>query len=159
MRGRKKESVPPEPLDAILEKTISRLGLKKSSDQWKAVHLWPKIVGKEIARLSRPLYVTDGILFVGTPSSSWAHELDFQKKEILKRLEAGLGGGIIRDIRFYSTLWKEGDAPAAVSRPVALDAGEMAFVAEISCGIESEQLKRAVEKMVTRWLAREKSRR
>jgi predicted nucleic acid-binding Zn ribbon protein len=137
-----------ESLGSLLEKTVSRFGLKKKSDQWKVVQQWPFIVGETLAKLSRPVSIRDGVLFVAVPSSTWAQELDFQKNEILKRISALFDKDLIQDIRFFSSSWKEKkefDNPKEAS----LSQEEKKIVEAMCQEIENPRLKPVIKKWLT----------
>ena len=85
MRKRKTRQL--STVDGALQSAFTRLGLSGKLAQQRALVIWPEVVGPQIAAATRPLHVRDGILFVATKSSTWAHELIFRKAAIL----AGLG--------------------------------------------------------------------
>ena len=93
-----------ESLDNLLEKTLKKLRLEKPAREWKAVHLWEKIVGEKIARFSKAVRAENKILYVSVSSSSWCSELDFQKPKILKKIAEEIGENVITDIRFFSSV-------------------------------------------------------
>ena len=63
-----------------------------------AIAYWAEAVGPEAAASSIAETVRDGVLFVRTKSSVWSHELTLLKPQILKKLNARLGGVLIKDI-------------------------------------------------------------
>ena len=58
----------------------------------EVAHLWPQVVGPEIAANATPVYVGRGRLVVSTSSSAWAQTLHLMSEDILARLNEGLGG-------------------------------------------------------------------
>ena len=85
---------------SALDGAFARLGLSGRLAQHRAVAVWPELVGSQVAAATRALGVRDGVLFVATKSSTWAHELILRKRPILQSLNKALGGSIISDIRF-----------------------------------------------------------
>ena len=69
-------------------------------NQQQAVNIWPKIVGKKIAENTTAQDVEHGVLIVRVASPIWAQELQFQKKEVLFKINSALGKNTIKDIRF-----------------------------------------------------------
>ena len=87
-------------LDSILKKLMRDIGIDQKIEQSRAIIIWPKIVGKRIAEVSKPEKVVNGILFVRVKSAVWRSELVFMKYKILNKLEKELGKNVVNDIRF-----------------------------------------------------------
>ena len=64
------------------------------------MNIWPKTVGKKIAENTTAQDVEHGVLIVRVASPIWAQELQFQKKEVLFKINSALGKNTIKDIRF-----------------------------------------------------------
>ncbi len=62
--------------------------------------LWTAAVGDHIARNASPVLVRGGVLHVNVTSSVWVQELHFLRDMLLEKLNAGLSGQKITDIRF-----------------------------------------------------------
>ena len=62
--------------------------------------LWETAVGTTIARKTRPQALKGTVLIVHVASSSWTHQLQFSKKELIDRINQTLGKTLIHDIRF-----------------------------------------------------------
>lgn len=116
--------------------------------QWRAVHLWPQIVGESIAKIAVPRYVMNGTLFVGTASSAWANELDFRKPEILSLIHKHLGEESIRDLRFQSISWKKEEADFKPRKPAKLTPSEMIQIHKLTERIENVKVRKAFEKVL-----------
>ncbi len=101
--GRKCEvpsSRQPLRLGAVLDPLVQRLGIATRVRQEQAVFLWPDVAGRSIARKTRAVYARDGILFVNTDSSTWAHQLTLMKSTFLQGYRERLGSDIIKEIHF-----------------------------------------------------------
>jgi hypothetical protein len=61
---------------------------------------WPRLVGEDVARSSRPRELRDGALVVVTRSSAWSHQLSFLAEEILARLRALPSSPAVSRLRF-----------------------------------------------------------
>jgi len=85
-----------EALSGYLEKA----GLAEKVAAATVVPDWDDRVGEQIAEVTRPLRVTDGVLWVAVRSSAWLMELKMMESEILKRLNAGRKRGRVDRIRF-----------------------------------------------------------
>ena len=62
--------------------------------------LWESAVGTTIARNTRPEALKGNVLIVNVASSSWTHQLQFSKKELIDRINQTLKQTLINDIRF-----------------------------------------------------------
>lgn len=90
----------PRRLDEALGSFLRRSGLDEKVEQAGAVTDWAERVGDNIARVTRPIRVTDGTLLVAVRSSAWLMELRMMERQILQRLNAGVERGTIHGIRF-----------------------------------------------------------
>lgn len=61
---------------------------------------WPELVGPGIAAVTRPLRVSEGVLFVAVSSSPWMMELNMMKGDIMRRINAGKRQGRIQQVVF-----------------------------------------------------------
>lgn len=75
---------------------------------------WPAIVGKDIAKHSRPHEINGDTLLIATRSSAWTQQLSFLSETVLRRVAEHVHVGGISKIRFR--VGKVGGAPA---RPAA----------------------------------------
>ena len=89
-----------KPIKTVLNTYLFKTGLDVGVNQQQAVNIWPKIVGKKIAENTTAQDVEHGVLIVRVASPIWAQELQFQKKEVLFKINAALGKKTIKDIRF-----------------------------------------------------------
>lgn len=142
-----------------LDAAFARLGLSGRVAQQRAVTLWSDVVGPQIAASTRAVSVRDGILFVATKSSTWAHELIFRKKAIMEAFERELGKGVLTDIRFqargYSDAGEEEEESQRAPAPdpsewsrIALTEADRATVAETIEGISDPDLRAHMERVL-----------
>ena len=89
-----------KPIKTVLNTYLFKTGLDVGVNQQQAVNIWPKIVGKKIAENTTAQDVEHGVLIVRVASPIWAQELQFQKKEVLFKINAALEKKTIKDIRF-----------------------------------------------------------
>ena len=87
-------------IEAALKKLLKTSGLKKAVSQQNAMDLWPKILGKIASKNTEPVSIEHGILTVRTKTPVWRQELQFQKKQIIEKLNKKLNEKVIKDIRF-----------------------------------------------------------
>ena len=84
----------------MLNTYLFKMGLDVGVNQEQAVNIWPTAVGEKIAENTTVQDVKHGVLFVRANSPVWAQELQFQKKEVLFKINSALGKKTIKDIRF-----------------------------------------------------------
>ena len=89
-----------EQLNKILAGILKEYGIEKQVKEAEALNIWQEEIGVRIARVTEPLKVADGKLFVKVKSSSWRSELILLKPAILNKINKRLGKLIIKDIVF-----------------------------------------------------------
>jgi predicted nucleic acid-binding Zn ribbon protein len=90
-----------KPIHSALDELISSLGIKKKLQEYDAVTYWDSVVGKQIATMTTPLRITQGVLFVHVKTSTWRNELTLRKKEITEKLNRIIGFNVVKDIKFH----------------------------------------------------------
>lgn len=89
-----------EPLGAVIDSLTNTLGIKSRLQEYEAVVQWEGIVGERIARMTTASRIVKGILFVKVKTSTWRNELNVRKKEIIEKINRGIGGEVVKDIKF-----------------------------------------------------------
>ena len=79
---------------------FERLGLAESFYEQEPLLLWPQVAGPQISRLTRPLRVRQGVLYVEAANHAVAQQLSLLKDAYLSKLNALLGEPRLRDLRF-----------------------------------------------------------
>ena len=67
------------------------------TDIWR---LWDQVVGETIAPNARPAAFKGDLLIVHVSSSTWIHQLQFLKNDLIVKLNAALGKPLIQEIKF-----------------------------------------------------------
>ena len=62
--------------------------------------LWDKAVGATIAQNARPAAFKGKLLIVHVISSTWIHQLQFLKNDLMAKINDALGKPLIREIKF-----------------------------------------------------------
>ncbi len=62
--------------------------------------LWDDAVGEAIAANAQPVAFKGDLLLVHATSSTWIHQLQFLKADIISKLNAALGKPMIAEIKF-----------------------------------------------------------
>jgi predicted nucleic acid-binding Zn ribbon protein len=61
---------------------------------------WDRAVGDGIAKNARPKAFKGKLLLVNVTSSTWMHQLQFLKKDIIKQINHALGKELVEEIKF-----------------------------------------------------------
>ena len=122
------------------------------------VAAWPRVVGETLAANAWPARIArDGTLHVAASSSVWAFELGQLEGEILPRLREVLGKAAPRRLKFAPGPLPEAAPPASerLRPPLPDPTLEQAHEAQSwAAAIESEELRKTVEKAARASLAR-----
>jgi predicted nucleic acid-binding Zn ribbon protein len=90
----------PEVAASILERLAGRMGIANRLESEKAVVLWERAVGENIARRARAMDIRSGILFVAVDNSVWLQELSLMKEVVIERVNSLVGRDVVEDIVF-----------------------------------------------------------
>jgi hypothetical protein len=86
-------------LPQILEEMTGRYRWEPARVLRDLYRLWHEAVGPEVARHTRILGFSRGVLVVGVPSTVWGQELQLLKPAIMERIRHLIPGGLIKDLR------------------------------------------------------------
>ena len=87
-------------ISGALKKLIKTAGLEKGIAQQKALEIWAETVGETVSKNTEPTAIEHGILSIKTATPAWRQELQFQKIQIIEKLNKKLNKKLIKDIRF-----------------------------------------------------------
>ncbi len=96
MKGNKLKE--PELLGTVLKKLFKRYDLSDGIQQQDALELWKEVAGEKIAGISTAVSIEHGRIFVEVDNNVWRQEIQFQKKDFIKRFNEKLGNNSIKDI-------------------------------------------------------------
>ena len=88
------------PVGGLIEDILSSLrpeSDKKMMGIWK---VWARVVGEKTASQAQPEAFKGGLLIVKVAGSVWAQQLQFQKADLIHKLNTALEDELVRDIRF-----------------------------------------------------------
>lgn len=91
----------PERIGDALSAYLKEAGLDERVVQAAVIPEWRALVGREIADVTEPLFVTaDATLFVGVKNNPWMTELQLMEPQILGALNADPNRPKVRRLRF-----------------------------------------------------------
>lgn len=99
-RSRKPSAGQPQLVGAIVSRYLDRSGLSAKVEAASVVPEWESLVGPQIAAVTEPQRVSEGVLIVAVRSSAWMMELNMMKGELMRRINAGRAAGRIRQLVF-----------------------------------------------------------
>jgi len=90
----------PQLVGDLLSKFLQQSGMAPKVEAASVLTEWPELVGPQIAAVTAPQRISDGVLFVGVATSAWMMELNLMKGELLRRINAGKKEGKVNQIVF-----------------------------------------------------------
>jgi len=100
MMGRKKRKAEFVHIGSILGDVLQKYRHEMDVELVQVWQVWDNIVGEVIAQNAKPAAFKGQILLVHVTSSTWIHQLQFLKKEMIERLNNALGKPLIEDLKF-----------------------------------------------------------
>lgn len=88
------------PVGSLIEDIITNIrpeSDKKMMGIWK---VWRRTVGEKTAFYAQPEAFKGGLLIIKVAGSVWAQQLQFQKKDLIQKLNQALESELVKDIRF-----------------------------------------------------------
>ena len=82
-----------------MSKLVKDRGWRKPAAHAGLFARWPQLVGPEVAAHCRPVSCVDGELVVEAESSAWATQLRLFRAQLLARVAAEVGPGVVERIR------------------------------------------------------------
>jgi predicted nucleic acid-binding Zn ribbon protein len=83
----------------LLPGVLKELGLEEKMEEGRLRQEWPRIVGEAIARRSRPVRVRGATLIVEVHNNVWMNEIQFHRREIVRKVSKEFPIMKIKDIR------------------------------------------------------------
>jgi len=87
-------------LGVALRDMVRRMGLSKPFAEYDVLTSWEECVGEQVAKVSTPERILNGVLFVHVSSAPWRAELSLRRGEIIQKINARAGTTVVRDIQF-----------------------------------------------------------
>jgi predicted nucleic acid-binding Zn ribbon protein len=84
----------------IIPNALKNYRRQPDSGMGKVWEIWNHAVGKMIAENATPSAFKGKLMIVNVSSSAWIQNLQFEKDEIIKKVNAGLGKRQVEDIQF-----------------------------------------------------------
>lgn len=89
----------PASLDKLLKTFIKRLPQRNELKRGMVLHVWPDVVGDQVAKATLDLsFESDGRLIVKVQSDAWRHEIHMNRFSITKKLNGRVGQDTVREL-------------------------------------------------------------
>jgi predicted nucleic acid-binding Zn ribbon protein len=102
----------PQPLGRLTSSIADRRGWSENVMHGTVFGCWPTVVGEEIASHAQPVSLNEGVLSVTAESTAWATQLRLMQHQVLIRIAATVGHGVVRQLRITGPTapnWRKGE--------------------------------------------------
>ncbi|WP_425471348.1 DciA family protein [Saccharothrix texasensis] len=89
----------PQPLGRLASRMAADRGWVERLAGGQVFARWPKLVGEDVAEHAKPVALSDGELTVQADSTAWATQLRLLQRDLLKRIAAGVGHGVVKQLK------------------------------------------------------------
>ena len=87
-------------IGSIIGDVLKQYGRKADGELIRVWQIWDDTVGAAIAANAQPAAFKGDLLLVHVTNSTWIHQLQFLKHDIISKLNAALGKPMITEIKF-----------------------------------------------------------
>jgi len=96
----KKDSAKFVHIGSVIEDVLKSYRREPDGELIQVWQVWDSIVGDVISKNAKPGAFKGRILLVYVSSSTWVHQLQFLKEEMIAKLNEALGKSLIDDLKF-----------------------------------------------------------
>lgn len=87
-----------EPIGEAIRNMLNAYRLTPKFDSTVVTESWERLVGVQIAKRTRKIYLKDAVLFVQFDSASISHDFSMYKSNVLDIFQKEFGKGVVREI-------------------------------------------------------------
>jgi hypothetical protein len=87
------------PLRAMLVEGARGWGLDHPVETGRVFSTWKELVGEQVAARCEPAGLAHGVLKVWAATPAWAAELRYLAPEVIRRVNAGVGAPVVREVK------------------------------------------------------------
>ena len=92
------DSRDPAPMSRIMDQFLADQGWQRESAVASLTHLWPEVVGPELAAHVQPASFEGGVLVVQADSTAWATQVRLLLPTLHKAIDEAVGKGVVERI-------------------------------------------------------------
>ncbi len=89
-----------QPLSKIIDSLFRDPKLRVHLQKGRVFGAWARVVGPQIAQISRPTFFKKGELFIRVNTPVWRNELTMMQTELIGKLNDEIGEKIVKQIIF-----------------------------------------------------------
>jgi hypothetical protein len=89
----------PAPIRGVLLEGALGWGLDNPLEIARIFESWKEMVGEQVAARCEPASLGRGVLKVWAASAPWANELKYLAPEVIRRVNAGVGREVVRELK------------------------------------------------------------
>jgi predicted nucleic acid-binding Zn ribbon protein len=97
--GARPDDRDPQPLGRLAARLVADRGWADRVSGGLVFGRWAHLVGDEVAEHARPVSLREGELTVQAGSTAWATQLRLLQRQLLARIIAGVGPGVVTKLR------------------------------------------------------------
>lgn len=90
-----------EELGQLVRQFLRAQGLETPLNEYRAVQLWPEVVGAAIARYTGQIFIKNNIMYIQIRSAALRENLAHQRTTLAQRINQQVGSQVVSEIRFY----------------------------------------------------------
>ena len=154
------------PVDALVRELIEHHRLTPEIRAHRLIIEWPRLVGAQLARVTAPDGLHNGVLSVWVKTSAWMQELRLLKDRVIADINAALGDPpAVTDLKlhFGAARIVDGDPlarlrverdrrrPPAPRRPTPAPPAHAAEIAQVTALVDDPELAAIIGAVRTRW--------
>jgi hypothetical protein len=150
----------PQSIGEILFTALKKRGMAAPLEDNAFIKLWPKAVGEQIAKQTKPDRLHAGTLFVRTTSSGWVQQLHFMKEDIRQKLNQLAGKAVVRDIHFtigFQPDQTPGKTASDTAKRIVLNDRDRKMIEENTAGLADRDLAKLIERVMEKEISRRRS--
>ena len=87
-------------IGSIIDDVIKSYRRESDTELIQVWNVWDGVVGEVLAQNARPAAFKGRVLLVHVSSSTWIHQLQFLKEEMIDKLNTALGKVLIEELKF-----------------------------------------------------------
>lgn len=87
-------------LGQIIKQVLVKRKMWRQYRQYLIIDQWDRLVGEQIAAVTRARRIHHRVLWVGVSDSTWSYHLTLLKPQLIKKLNEYAGEKVVEDIYF-----------------------------------------------------------
>jgi hypothetical protein len=151
----------PQTIRSILDNTLKALEIDLPLKAYAIWGAWEEIVGETIALQTRPRSIRNRILFIDVSHSTWSHQLQFLKSNLLEKMNEFIGEPYIQDIRLKVGKIPPGRSPSSKPPSIEeepLDEDTLKRIESLLEEIEDREVRKGLRNILVKGAALERTR-